>query len=104
MKLPQAAGHQKTGIRLGGGFDLIDLFPTTMDILGLKNSLAVSGVSRWDAIKSGEQIPARMTVLLPDCISFRIPCAGCRICSRAKRADWYADISPRCGRSSGSCL
>jgi len=58
MKLPQGAGHQQSGIRLGGGFDLIDLFPTTIDILGLKNSPAVSGVSRWDAIKSGEQIPA----------------------------------------------
>ena len=58
MKLPQEAGHRKTGIRLGGGFDLIDLFPTTMDILGLKNSPSVSGVSRWDAIKSGAQIPA----------------------------------------------
>jgi hypothetical protein len=58
MKLPQEAGHRKTGIRLGGGFDLIDLFPTTMDILGLKNPPAVSGVSRWDAIKSGEEIPA----------------------------------------------
>jgi hypothetical protein len=29
-----------------------------MDILDLKNSSAVSGVSRWDAIKSGKQIPA----------------------------------------------
>jgi Sulfatase len=58
MKLPRGAGHQKGGIRLGGGFDLIDLFPTTIDILGLKNSPAVSGVSRWNHIKSGEQIPA----------------------------------------------
>jgi hypothetical protein len=58
MKLPQKAGHQNTGIRLGGVFDLIDLFPTTTDILGLKISAAVSGVSRWDAIKSGEKISA----------------------------------------------
>jgi arylsulfatase A-like enzyme len=58
MKLPQAAGHQRTGIRINGVFDLIDLFPTTMDILGLKNSSEVSGVSRWDQIKSGEPIPA----------------------------------------------
>lgn len=59
MKLPQGAGHQKTGIRMSGMFDLIDLFPTTIDILGLKNSPAVSGVSRWNQIKFGEQIPVR---------------------------------------------
>jgi len=58
MKLPERAGHQKTGIRMTGVFDLIDLFPTTMDILGMKNSFALSGVSRWNHIKSGEQIPA----------------------------------------------
>lgn len=57
LKLPQHAGHQKIGFRIGGVFDLIDLFPTTMDILGLQNSSSVSGVSRWDRIKSAEQIP-----------------------------------------------
>lgn len=57
MKLPQGSGHPQTGIRISGVFDLIDLFPTTMDIVGLRNSPEVSGVSRWDHIKSAEQIP-----------------------------------------------
>lgn len=58
MKLPHGAGARQTGIRLKGVFDLIDLFPTTMDVLGLQQASAVSGVSRWHYIKSGEQIPA----------------------------------------------
>ena len=57
MKLPHGAGHQ-SGIRMSGVFDLIDLFPTIMDILGLKHTSAVSGVSRWPHIRSGEEIPA----------------------------------------------
>lgn len=59
MKLPAQAGHQKTSTRIGGVFDLIDLFPTTMEVMGLKNSIKVSGVSRWDQIRSGEDVPAR---------------------------------------------
>lgn len=59
MKLPEGAGHRRTGIRIRGVFDLIDIFPTTMEIVGLKNSAKVSGVSRWNQIKNGEDIPAR---------------------------------------------
>jgi sulfatase-like protein len=59
MKLPADAGHQKTGTSIGGVFDLIDLFPTTMEMIGLKNSIKVSGISRWRQIRNGENIPAR---------------------------------------------
>jgi hypothetical protein len=57
MKLPRQAGDIKRGARLGGVFNLIDLFPTIMDIQGLPNSLNLSGVSRWPQIKRGEDIP-----------------------------------------------
>ncbi len=59
MKLPADAGHRRSGIRIRGVFDLIDIFPTTMEIMGLKNSIEVSGVSRWVQIKNGEDLPAR---------------------------------------------
>ena len=59
MKLPAGAGHQRTGIRVRGVVDLIDIFPTTMELMGLKNSAKVSGISRWNQIKNGEDIPAR---------------------------------------------
>jgi hypothetical protein len=57
IKLPKAAGNIKPGLRLGGVFDLIDLFPTIMDIQALPNSNKLSGVSRWQQIKRGEDIP-----------------------------------------------
>jgi hypothetical protein len=57
MKLPQAGGAIKGGKRLGGVFDLIDLFPTILDIHGLPNSIRLSGVSRWPQISRGEDIP-----------------------------------------------
>lgn len=56
MKLPHA--HDlKPGIRVGGVFDLIDLFPTIMDIQGLQDSFKYSGVSRWEHIRRGANIP-----------------------------------------------
>jgi hypothetical protein len=58
MKLPGHAGDIKRGIRLGGVFDLIDLFPTMMDIQGLPNPIKLSGVSRWQQISRGEDIPS----------------------------------------------
>jgi hypothetical protein len=58
MKLPEHAGDRKHGIRLGGVFDLIDLFPTMMDIQGLPNPVKLSGVSRWPQISRGEDIPS----------------------------------------------
>lgn len=57
MKLPQAAGNIQRGTRLGGVFDLIDLFPTILDIQGLPNSITLSGVSRWPQISRGEDVP-----------------------------------------------
>jgi hypothetical protein len=57
MKLPEHDGDIKSGIRLGGVFDLIDLFPTILDIQGLRNPLHLSGVSRWPQISCGEDIP-----------------------------------------------
>src|SRR2546421_5638738 len=44
MKLPMATGDIKPGLRLGGVFDLIDMFPTMMDIQGLPNPGKLSGV------------------------------------------------------------
>jgi len=56
MKLP--ARHQiKRGVRIDGVIDLIDLFPTIMDIQGLSKSFALSGISRWDEIEEGRDIP-----------------------------------------------
>lgn len=57
IKPPKRAGHSRTGIRLGGVFDLIDMFPTLMEIQGLPQSLKVSGVSRWPQIQRAEDIP-----------------------------------------------
>jgi Sulfatase len=57
MKLPDYARDSKTGFRVGGVFDLIDLFPTIMDIQGLQNSFKFSGVSRWEHIRRGANIP-----------------------------------------------
>jgi hypothetical protein len=57
MKLPQYARDSKTGFRVGGVFDLIDLFPTIMDIQGLQTSFKFSGVSRWDHLRRGANIP-----------------------------------------------
>ena len=56
MKLPKQLEH-KSGARIGGVFDLIDLFPTIMDIQSLQHSFKLSGVSRWNQIKHGEDIP-----------------------------------------------
>lgn len=55
MKLPAGAGH-KTGARLGGVFDLIDLFPTLLDIQGFQHSFKLSGVSRWEHMRCGTDI------------------------------------------------
>jgi hypothetical protein len=57
LKLPEHAGDIKSGIRLGGVFDLIDMFPTILDIQGLPNSFQLSGTSRWPQISRGEDIP-----------------------------------------------
>ncbi len=56
MKPPARSGS-KTGVRLGGVFDLIDLFPTLLDMQGLKHSFDFSGASRWESIRAGEDIP-----------------------------------------------
>jgi len=56
MKLPKQAGA-RSGTRINGVFDLVDLFPTIMDIQELKHSFRLSGVSRCSQIKSGENIP-----------------------------------------------
>jgi len=57
MKLPHHVRDSKPGFRVGGVFDLIDLFPTIMDIQGLQNSFKYSGVSRWEHIRRGANIP-----------------------------------------------
>jgi hypothetical protein len=46
-----------SGSRIGGVFDLIDLFPTILDIQGLPPVSNLSGVSRWDELRSGRDIP-----------------------------------------------
>lgn len=56
MKLPAANGIER-GARVKGVFDLIDLFPTVMDIQGVPYPSSVSGVSRWPQIKTGKDIP-----------------------------------------------
>jgi hypothetical protein len=58
MKLPKQAGDIKSGARIGGVFDLIDLFPTLLEIQGLENSSRLAGTSRWNQIKRVEDIPA----------------------------------------------
>jgi hypothetical protein len=58
IKPPADGELSEKGIRVDGVFDLIDVFPTTLGILGLKNSLALSGISRWQQIKNNEPIPA----------------------------------------------
>jgi hypothetical protein len=57
IKPPKQATDIKGGTRINGVFDLIDLFPTIMDVQGLPYEFQLSGVSRWDAIKRGRDIP-----------------------------------------------
>ena len=54
---PPKQDDTRSGTRISGGFDLIDLFPTIMDIQGLPHEFNVSGVSRWDTIRRGQDIP-----------------------------------------------
>jgi hypothetical protein len=56
MKIPAHLEH-KRGARLSGVFDLIDLFPTIVDMKGLNNSVKVSGTSRWNEIRMGNDMP-----------------------------------------------
>jgi hypothetical protein len=55
IKAPKQA-HAANGSRIDGVFDLIDLFPTILDIQGLPPVPNLSGVSRWDEIRSGRDI------------------------------------------------
>jgi len=57
IKPPRQATDIKVGTRISGAFDLIDLFPTILDIQDLPNAFKLSGVSRWDLIKRGHEIP-----------------------------------------------
>jgi len=57
IKPPRQATDSKGGARISGAFDLIDLFPTVLDIQNLPNAFKLSGVSRWDLIKRGQDIP-----------------------------------------------
>lgn len=57
IKLPKQAGTTKSGLRIGGVFDLIDLFPTLLDIQGIQHGFKLSGVSRRAEILSGASIP-----------------------------------------------
>jgi hypothetical protein len=56
MKIPSHLEHRR-GARLSGVFDLIDLFPTIVEMKGLNSSLKVSGTSRWNEIRQGAHIP-----------------------------------------------
>ncbi len=56
MKIPSVLEH-RPGVRVGGLFDLIDLFPTILEMNGLRPPAELSGVSRWKEIKSGAEIP-----------------------------------------------
>jgi len=55
MKLP-APAETKRGARIGGVMDLIDLFPTIMEMQRRPVAASISGVSRWKEIKSGADI------------------------------------------------
>jgi arylsulfatase A-like enzyme len=54
---PPKQASTTNGSRIGGVFDLIDIFPTILDIQGLPTVSNLSGVSRWDEIRSGRDIP-----------------------------------------------
>ncbi len=55
MKIPSHLEHRR-GARLSGVFDLIDLFPTIVDMKGLNHNLKLSGTSRWNEIRRGTDI------------------------------------------------
>ncbi len=58
VKPPQQIKYAR-GARLNGVFDLIDLFPTIMDLQGFEDSGNITGVSRWNQLRNGEDIPPR---------------------------------------------
>jgi arylsulfatase A-like enzyme len=45
------------GAEIGGVFDLIDVFPTLVESLGLPVPGGLAGVSRWGALRDGDAIP-----------------------------------------------
>lgn len=50
------------GAEIGGVFDLIDVFPTLTESLGLPVPTGVAGVSRWAALRDGGEIPPHPSV------------------------------------------
>lgn len=50
------------GAEIGGMFDLIDVFPTLVDSLGLPLPAGLAGASRWPSLRDGTDIPAHPSV------------------------------------------
>jgi arylsulfatase A-like enzyme len=50
------------GAEIGGVFDLIDVFPTLVDSLGLPVPAGLAGVSRWAVMRDGLDIPPHASV------------------------------------------
>ena len=57
IKLPATSAMGRRGVRPGGVFDSIDLFPTVVDAVGLTVPAGLAGVSRWKHVCDGSDIP-----------------------------------------------
>lgn len=59
---PAAGAGHAPGAEIGGIFDLIDVFPTLVDALGLPVPSGLAGVSRWMHLRDGSDIPPHPSV------------------------------------------
>jgi arylsulfatase A-like enzyme len=59
---PAAGALGAPGAEIGGVFDLIDLFPTLVDSLGLPVPVGLAGASRWTSLRDGTDIAPHPSV------------------------------------------
>ena len=60
----RAGALRAPGAEIGGIFDLIDVFPTLVESLGLPVPVGLAGASRWSSLRDGTDIPPHPSVAL----------------------------------------
>jgi len=59
---PAVGSLHAPGAEIGGVFDLIDVFPTLVESLGLPVPAGLAGASRWASLRNGTDIPLHPSV------------------------------------------
>lgn len=78
-----------SGKHIGGIFDIIDLFPTIVEALGIPIPLALDGTSRFKQILNGEDIPEHDSFAVNYCETLSAVVRGSFILLQAHK-DYYA--------------